>query len=1048
MQNPLDAEPADTQPATATATATATQPRSSQARSSQTRSSRVWVPILAIALLAAAFLNAPYSYTVVSPISAGPPDAVVDFNVNLPSPPRMAGWPLRYWISYPATQNASVAYSRFAFTPLAINLSAIAIVGFALGVYVYRRPQPKNTTGKRGTKITIADVLLVTLLVAAGFGWWRRLDGYAARQQALVTELRHGGCDLSMNAWIPAIYSRWIPPSVSTRLRQFRSLRMEHPSETMVANIADFNGLQSLRLGGDTYDLRMIEPQINNPHLVDLRIAGRELDVRAFQAIAAMPRLQSLNLDRTNVTADVLRRFDSQGNLKQLSVLHSDVDWNDLASLSDGDAANPAWAAVKSIGALRLGHPMPGDEAELKIVGWPMLETLIINELESQLNSTPMKVELADLPVLSKLELDAFQKFDLTIRNVPKLIEISEVAYEWRDRLPRGASLPGMLWFNRVTIENADSLATLSFDGRSVEQIHYSGTPNLAMLGIAAYDRKLQDSSSLKELNPKAANAIIAGIGASDGPPLVDLEAVPLSGIDLTPLAANRGITNLKLGNSGVTPKQWKTLGAMKQLTDLQIDIAGIDGQSIKWILDQFPELANLELSPPNYESNFSSFDYQDFDRLQSLKIVDRPKLKSLKFDASNLMGLDTVQIARVPQFTTELRFGYVSQLELVDVPSVRGLSVAGPMPMDAKLEGLRDLRFFAAGGPTVTDATVTAITKCKAIETLTLAYPSVTPGGLKSLPIHDRMTSITLPGSALDDEVALSWPPLTSLMNLNVSDTKITSKGIAHLCGGSLIKRLVIDRVSANRADLDFLANFVDLEHLSLVGVGIDPKPLERLLTESRVSALDLSDSSVTAAHIDAIMTSGGKLRWVGLRNTEIDQAKFRELIVQQPELTFDVDPSSFSTEMATWLISSRRMLDQEQWAMRLAQQQYSQQARQGVNLYAAMLADQPAQKYELIDVSMFSQIAKGGTGSVGQGQIIFSGGQPQVFMSPAVPAPAVTTTPSAPAAVQVGQWLGGLFSGPAETGSDDVTDEAADSPPDPINESDILSGTKETEQ
>ncbi len=695
-----------------------------------------------------------------------------------------------------------------------------------------------------------------------------------------------------------------------------------------------------------------------------------------------MPRLQSLNLNRTNVTADMLSRLDGRGTLRKLSLIHSDVTASQLTSLANGENGRPPWATTRHLEELRLGHPSGGDSDELVLSNWPSLQTVVINEFESQPNSTPMRVELVDLPALKTLRLDAFQKYDLILRKVPKLTEVKEEAFEWANRLSRGASVPGALWCKRLTIDGADSLEKLTFDARSIEHVRYKHTPKLTFVGVGAWDRSTKGETAMKELKPEVASAIIEGIGASDGPATVDLEHVPLANIDLSPLIANRGITNLKLARSSVTPKHWMALGPMKQLTDFQIDSNELDDKSLSWLLDEFPALENLQISTNENTDGYNRFRYIESGALHSLELVNRPNLKTIMMDPLLLLSLSSIKIVDVPRLESELRFGYSSKIEVSGVPSIQGFSVDGPLPPDARLDGFRDLKFFAVGGSEVTDATIASLSSCEQITTLTLAYPSIGVEGLQSIKINPKMKSISLPGTPLDDAIALAWPPLTSVLNLNVADTKITAKGIGHLCGGSSIRRLVIDRTGASSAELNFIANLPDLEHLSLVGVGVSPAALDRILKIPTLKSIDLSNSIVTAAHADAVLNSGANLGWVGLRNTEIPEAKFRELLTKRSTLAFDIEPSAFSTEFAALLISSNQIQDQQQW-------HWIQTSAQSSGLSGMTggfsISQGPGRDYELINIDPATIVPP-------------SGGTLPVSAAP-------------PVAVQMGQWLGGLL-------------------------------------
>ncbi|WP_145173560.1 leucine-rich repeat domain-containing protein [Rubripirellula lacrimiformis] len=881
----------------------------------------------------------------------------MDFGSLAPAPPTIGGWPVRYWVSYPPSSDTAAKVHRFSWAALAINLAAIAVVAGLLTIYVRRRNRGRVATPQRGIRISIADVLLATSLVAIGFALWQRLEGHAKQYQEKALTFSNMGAAYVAESWVPEIMADHIPQAVTARMRKFRFVRMEQPNSAQLQSIVDLDELQGLRIGGGDYDLKIFEQQVNNIHLVDLRLAGRPLDVRTFQAIAAIPRLTTLNLNRTNVTADVLQRLDPMMSLQRLSIMHTDVVADQLAAAMDGSFSGDPQPFARTLRELRLGHPMPGDSDQLKIIGWPHLASLTINELESQPNSNAMTIELAELPLLKTLALDSFQKYDLTLRDVPVLSNINEQTYQSIERLPRNASIPGALWFRRIQIDGAPQLQQLSFDARSIESFRYKDTPQLNKLGIAAYDRARQGSQPLKQLSSEATQAIIAGIGGGDGPALIDLDQVPLGDVDLSPLAENKGITELHMAGSGVTKDQWRKLAAMAQLTSFAVDSSDTDSADVKWILDSFPRLERLRLSPKTDTDSVMYFGMNAGMEIPSLSIIDRPHLKSLEIGDTMTAYLEEAKIIRLPSLAMDLRLGNVGHLELIDAPALRGFSLQGPLSANSTISGLRDLRFFGVGGPGVTDQTLAALESCQNIDQLTIAYPDVTADGLRSLRIRDTMTSLNLPGTPLDDSIVLTWPRLSVLTNLNLRDTKVTGKAIAHLCSNSALTRLVLDHSSVADTELDFLSSCLELKELSLRGVGISPQALDALLANNSLVSIDLEDATLTEAHFDAIIQSGRSLRWIGIGDNEIPEATLAQLMSRVPELSLNVEPTRYSTELAAKLISSGRIVDRDQWQMNQLQARWMQQAQAG-RFFAASMMGGMSHAEELINIDAFAQL------------------------------------------------------------------------------------------
>ncbi len=550
---------------------------------------------------------------------------------------------------------------------------------------------------------------------------------------------------------------------------------------------------------------------------------------------------------RTNVSAESLTLLNDLSGLQRLSLIHADIELSELQT--------PKWS--NTIRELRLPHPEPGQSDSLSISGWPKLASLEINELDTQANSTVMKVTLADLPELENLGLDIFQKFDLTLRNLPKLKEITQLNYEWRSRIPREGTAPGRIWFAGLDIEGLPLMGDIELFAVDLEKLRIVGAPQIKTLGIAAFYLTYSQQPYARELTPQAAAALINGLGNSDAPWRVDLDSVPLKGVDLSPLKNNRGLQQLMLSQSQTTLEQWRGLEGMTWLTRLDIKGCPIDDAGIKWVLDNFPELEHFAFSP-------SADSYYSGGTPLALEIIDRPKLKVLDLGEMPTQVFRKVRIVNSPGVGIELKLGYVSELEIRGSPGIKGLAVDWVLPENAKLQDLRDLTYFAVGGAAVTDETIAAIADCRELATLTLAYPSVTAAGLKLLTNIGSVSSLHLPGSAVDDAVVQAWPAFTFLTKLDLSDTKVTGASLKKLLASGQGRRIRLDRAPIAQDQLAVLAEQFNIEHLSLAGVGIDAPTLKAVLDHGMLRELDLSDAKLDPKIFDVLLAAGSNLQYL----------------------------------------------------------------------------------------------------------------------------------------------------------------------------------------
>ena len=183
-----------------------------------------------------------------------------------------------------------------------------------------------------------------------------------------------------------------------------------------------------------------------------------------------------------------------------------------------------------------------------------------------------------------------------------------------------------------------------------------------------------------------------------------------------------------------------------------------------------------------------------------------------------------------------------------------------------------------------MTDEVVRTIAKCRGLHTLTLAYPSVTEQGLEVVQQFGSLTSLSLPGTPLSDEIVAQWPDFPMLTHLDLSDTKITAKSMRKLVGSQSIERMALDRTGLKSTDLRFMTQLPYLRYLSLSGVGIDAKLLAAILDETSLSVLDLSDSDVSPEVLDVIAAKGQSLMFLMLRNNVMDSKRLMAIARSVP--------------------------------------------------------------------------------------------------------------------------------------------------------------------
>ena len=971
-----------------------------QERESNLRS--LWIPAGLLLLIIIA-VNWPYQHVFTAHTTVGKIDTVIDFPSLDASPPVVGGWPYRFLIRH--TDSAGDSIQRFSVIALLYDLGLAAFVSALLVWYGYRRSKRKALSAKN---LTIADLMLLTGLLAAPFAWWQHAGAMADEQLKFASNVQRQGGACHLSSSIPSFLNQRLYEDFLRRLRRIRGVRMEQGDDQLVQQLVALPELNVLRLGGGDFGSNRIEEIVACSGLEDLRIAGRQLDSASFQAIRRNVRLHTLNLMRTNVTSESLSHLDTMPNLKRLNLIHSDVVTAELGS--------PPWSST--IGELRLSHPEPGEEASLRIADWPRLKRLEINELESQMNSTAMKVVLEDLPQLEYLGLDLFQKFDLRLRNLPSLASLSALDNEWSARIPRGGKAPGQTWVSQLDVDGLPELKELKFFARDLEHIRVVNSPKLALAGVGAFYRTYTNQTYAAELPEDAVQALIEGIGQSEGPETVDLDAVPLKGADLSPLVGNQQLTKLKLSNSGTTIDQWKQLQPMTWLKELTIQQNVGSAEAVPWVMKNFPNLEHFAVS--SGESSPVGFSMGGFERFE---VIDRPQLKTIDMGDLSLRFANAVKVVNSPKLAMPIKIGQVSELELVNANALTGLSVSGMFPRKAKLEGLDNLGFFAAGGPTVTDEVLQSIRHCRKLNLLTLAHPAVSEEALEWIAEMASLRSLYLPGAPLTDEVVTKWGALSALRVLDVSDTRVTSASLAKLPVAQKLEKLVLDRSAVRPETLSWLAKNASLTHLSLVDVGIDAKTLGDLLDTCNLEELDLSSSDVSPEVLNVIAAKGSTITFLSMRDCELDEKSLIALASKNPQLKMELSGEGLSTRAMTQLLSSGRITTAEDREMERQMQAMQSRARTGGG-FMTFEREHPA----LIDTRAFANFKASPDGSNGQ-----EGWGQAIPGSPLQPSASQPTGPPRSIGFQIGNWIGSALQGfpPTEVQeSQQVTADQVDDP------------------
>ncbi|MCO8123004.1 hypothetical protein NHH03_14745 [Stieleria sp. TO1_6] len=987
-------------------------------------SHRPWrAPLIAAVALAAlaVVLNWPLAY--VETATIGDVELFPDFKLSQTPLPVMAGWPFRYSIRYQES-GTSPGLSVFSIGALLRNVTVALLAIGLVCFYVYRRGKSTVVADRKKLRISIGDLLVLTILIALPFGMWQSLKRGNQHTGQLVREFAKSDTAVRRSTWVPAILQPRLPTSVLEMLRRIRVVRLENPSDALVQSAVQIPTLTGLRIGGGDYDLASLAPLGNSIHLTDLRLAGRELDESTLQWITSKRRLHTVNLMRTNLTTEAARALGTLPDLRHLNLIHTEVQLADLGK--------PDWS--DTIETLELPHPERGEHDQIEIDGWPNLRHLVINEYDTPVNSATMKVRLANLPRLETLTLDQFQKFDLELDELPKLKSVKNELSHWDARLPHGGSVPGQNWLERFAGSGLPNLQELSFFCVDLKSFSLQGPTKIETMGAGVYYRSLNRSRINnpyeRELSPEAATALIEGIGNSTGPAVIDLDAVPLAGVDLSPLAKNKQLTHLLLAASGTEWKQWKSLESMKWLRQLRLTNNPVNETVVRWIIGAFPNLETLEYGQDTtsgrYRSN-SVFMTGSMDSV-AIEYVGHDNLTTILRHDGDFSYVESIKIVDMPKLEMSVEADWVESLKIQNAPRLTGIAINGPLPADAQISEQNNLAFFAVGGPTVSDAIVEPILGSTRIGVLTLAYPVVSAELLAKLPVGGTH-ALSLPGCEVDDAVVEQWPKLPLLTHLNLANTQITAASLPKLLDSQNLSSLVLDHCPIDADSLAAIGSQFSLQHLSVAGIGIPRTILAKLLQETELNTLNLSDTDLSDDLLKLIADKGSKLRHLTLRNVTFNDESLAKALSSHRQLNVDLTDSPIATQLQIKLLNEHRLRSLADWQQRMHLQAISQQQQMGYTMTPGVFTDfKPPSLVVVEDFAPGGQYSADVIRAMGTGpnaMMTIGGGNPtNITITP--------PTSSTPTAVQFGRWIGRLYSGnvnPADPVNDTVDAAAIDS-------------------
>ena len=801
----------------------------------------------------------------------------------------VGGWPYKYFLR---VENDGVApLWVWSSTRFLLNILIWSLVAGLISVYFLwtRRQTDSESIALRPRlgQVGLADLLILMLLLGLMFGYWRlwieRVREESDVQAAIEKQV--GNC--GRNIVVPWPIQRILPTFYASIFSRITSVSLNSPDDAILGRVLALPELRRLRMGGGIYDLKKLELLRTLPYLRELRVSGRKLDGQAVAAVGACKQLVSLNLMRTNISTEGLQSLSEMPRLRALNLVHTDVDFSKIGK--------PKW--LDTVQELVLPHPSGskplnqalGDGVCEKTVlqGMPQLQFVYCQEFDELENGNCVVLEISDCPRLTEIGLDAFQRFDLLLRNVPQLKRVHALHAQCSSRMRADESIGLEPWLRKIEVIGPTQLARFNLFGRGLEEIRVD--PNsMQYLGISSEVRSPKSKSLMADSNEpsegmylndipqKSRQRWIDGLGQNNGPAHLDLSWLTLQGLDLGSLRKNRGVKVMDLSWTNVTARQLIKLEGMDSLERIDLNGCDIDGGDIGRVLIKLPNLRVMSVSPK---------------KIQALNLESLTNIESLFLETEPL-DLDRLRLVSLPNLKNKFEFrNTLSRCELADIPSVQGLSFYRQIPKGAKISGLRDLHFFSAGGPGLTDEIVSEVLHCKTLRTLTLAFASqVTPSVLAQISELPELEYLSVPGCNIDDAFVRSLAKCRKLTGLNLDNTSVTSNAFEGLKLESL-NHFSVNHTSVTEDIILKVLENQGIVELGLAGMKFNAATVDKIARCKLLEKVDFSSTHLDSSCWKALTDFVVQRPLLALfRDARVDVPSIREMLTDRNGLVVDL--------------------------------------------------------------------------------------------------------------------------------------------------------------
>ena len=795
------------------------------------------------------------------------------------------GWPCSCFLK--TESDGSPAITSILWMSLLANIVIWGAVSYLSWFYA-KRPRSAQKESKSNWTVSLSDLLISTALLAVVLAYWQFLETRSRAEKSFAQDLVSKGALTYESLWLPFPLKMIVPSVLYPRLTRLTEVTLLNPDSSTLKKVLRLGCLMRLRIRGGEYDLGVLDQLQAHKLLVELVVSDRNLGPKSVISISKVMQLQSLNLRRTNVTANDLRQILLLPRLKTLELIRTDVKLSEIETVP----------ISKTLQTLVLPHPLPGETDRLKLEGWPELRKVVCNEYDVELNATPVMLELRKLPKLSHVIIDSLQLFDLQLDELPELRSIEGISSQWQARVPSSRTIPNGPWIRNLQIGNVPKIRSIYLNAHLLDAVSFSHESKVALvINFHTYSSStfFPSNSPTKVVDAKW----LVGIGGSKGPETLTISGADLTDLNLTTLSNNKHTRKIELQGSAVTPAQLMELSGMQGIQELLLDEVALNGTELERLVSVLPNLRRIQCSTTN--------------ALGQLRLENKPNLESvlqpqLVPQRVPVFSLRLVNLPKlVDSFELPLR---LKELCIEDCPALLGLIFHQTLPNNSVIKGLHNLEYFAAGGKGMNDHLFEAVMHCPYLDKLTLAYSDVSSEMLGKIGELNKLRHLVLAGSRVDDASVSRWSELRKLQTLRLDGTAITDAAMETISSFVNLRNLNLNRTSVTTRGLMLLAKLKRLENLTVDGSAVTKEWMQSVCEMNALTTLDISNGQLSADLIEPLIKLFPvSLRKLILRHSKVDGPATIMLAKQYPLLLFDLSGAEVDAATLKYLASTNQL-------------------------------------------------------------------------------------------------------------------------------------------